>query len=742
MKNALFLALLLFSMLANAQTIQINGKVSGLNESGEIMPLPYANVFWLGTTQGTTTDNEGLFEFTVTKPPSNRLVVNFVGFQNDTIKIDKRKTQKYEVTLKLIDVKLETVEVKARQGGSYISQIKPHKTEVITTAGLQKLACCNLSESFENSATVDVGYTDAVSGAKQIQMLGLAGIYSQIMYENMPFLRGLSAPFGLSWVPGSWMQSIQISKGSASVINGYESITGQINIEYKKPEHTDERVFVNLYGSNEERAEINVVSNYKFSESISTNLMVHGSSQQKLMDHNNDGFLDAPKSSQLNVFNRWSIENGNRGHTQIGIGVLRENRVGGQVLAQNNQFWLDSNQYKFEAKTERIQAFAKSGLRLDDDGCTSIGLQISGTYHKAESYYGKNTYDGNQKSFYANLIFQSEIGHSELHKYSLGLSYQYDNYTEKLLASTMLQKESVPGAFAQYTFDTRKFTAIAGLRSDFHNQHGALFTPRVHLRYTPIEHFVLRASAGKGYRTPALVAENLAFLASSRTWFIAHPLQLEEAWNYGFNITKTFKFKEKREAVLTVDFYRTSFVNQVVVDLNQDVRKVLFYNLDGTSYANSAQVDFTIELIERMDVTVAARFNDVKVTMNNVLAQKPFVSKFKGLFTLSYATKFNKWQFDLTNQYNGIMQLPDTKQNPEQYQRADESEAYFLVHGQITRRFKHIDLYIGAENLGNYTQHHPIIGADDPYGSYFDSSMIWGPLTGRMFYAGLRYTLK
>ena len=385
MKNAIFLALLLFAMFTSAQTIQISGKVLGLSETGELKALPFANVFWLGTTQGTTTDNEGLFEFTVAKPPSNRLVVNFVGFQNDTIKVDKRKTQKYEVTLKSIDVKLETVEVKARQGGSYISQLKPHKTEVITTAGLQKLACCNLSESFENSATVDVGYTDAVSGAKQIQMLGLAGIYSQMMYENMPFLRGLSSPFGLSWVPGSWMQSIQISKGSASVVNGYESITGQINIEYKKPEHADERFFLNLYGSNEERAEINMVASRKLSESVSTNLLVHGSSQQKVMDHNNDGFLDAPKSSQINIFNRWSIENGDRGHTQIGIGVLKENRVGGQVLAQTNQFWLDSNQYKFEAKTERYQAFAKSGLRLDDEGCSSIGLQVSGTYHKVES---------------------------------------------------------------------------------------------------------------------------------------------------------------------------------------------------------------------------------------------------------------------------------------------------------------------------------------------------------------------
>lgn len=743
MKNSILTVFLLVSMAASAQTMQVKGKVSGLNEKGEVKPLPFANVFWLGTTQGTTTNKEGEFAFKLVRLPSKQLVINFVGFQNDTIEVEAERLKSIEVILKPVDVNLESVEVKARQSGSYISQLNPHKTEVITTAGLQKLACCNLSESFENSATVDVGYADAVSGAKQIQMLGLAGIYSQMMYENMPFLRGLSSPFGLSWVPGSWMQSIQISKGTASVVNGYESVTGQINIEYKKPEHSDELLFVNLYGSNEERAEVNVVATQKISESTYTNLMVHGSSQQKVMDHHADGFLDAPKSSQINVLNRWSIENGDRGHTQISIGVLNEKRLGGQVLALDNPNWLDSNQYKFEAKTQRYQAFAKSGLRLDDDGCTSMGLQVSGTYHKVESYYGQKAYDGSQKSFYSNLIFQSELGHNEMHKYSLGLSYQYDDYQEVLLNDSMLRKESVPGAFAQYTFEyASKFTAIAGLRADFHNLFGTVFTPRLHLRYTPIEHLVFRASAGKGYRTPTLVAENAGYLASSRTWLINSQLGLEEAWNYGLNVTKTFKVAKKREAVLTIDLYRTTFINQVVVDLDQDVHKVLFYNLNGTSYANSAQIEFTIEPIERFDITMAARYNDVKVTLNGTLKEKPFVSKFKGLLTLSYATRFNKWQFDLTSQYNGIMRLPDTQQNPENYRRAGESSAFFLIHSQITRRFKQLDVYVGGENLGDYTQHHPIIAADEPNGPYFDSSMIWGPLTGRMFYAGLRYTLK
>ncbi len=724
------------------QKNHIKGVVKERTEAGVVRALPYANVYWLGTTEGTTTDKNGNFELKVSSQENKSLIVNFVGYKNDTVEVSKNK-ERLEVILTPTKLNLESVEVTARQSGSYISQLSARKTEVITTAGLQKLACCNLSESFENSATVDVGYTDAVSGAKQIQMLGLAGIYSQIMFENMPFLRGLAAPFGLSYVPGSWMQSIQVSKGTASVINGYESVTGQINIEYKKPEHSDEKLFVNLYGNNEERAEANVVANSKLSESVSTMLMVHGSSQQKIMDHNEDGFIDAPKSRQINVFNRWSIENGTRRHTQLGIGLIDETRTGGQIGAINNEHWLSDSLYKVSANTKRVQAFLKSGIGFDDEGCTSLGFQASGTYHNQESFFGTKTYSGTQKSFYSNLIFQSEIGESEMHKYSLGASYQFDNINEQLADTGFLRTESVPGVFVQYTFDYRqKFSFITGFRTDFNSVYGTFFTPRLHLRYEPLQKLVFRASAGKGYRTASIVADNMGFLASSRKWIFIGTPKPEEAWNFGMNMTKTFELNNTREAIFTLDFYRTSFINQVVTDLDQDVHQVVFYNLAGKSFSNSFQAELTVEPFTRFNITAAFRYNDVKLTLDGELKEKPFVNKHKGLLTLSYSTRFNKWQFDFTTQYNGVSRLPDTEQNPPKYRRAAESSRYFILHSQITRRFKHIDVYAGGENLGGYVQHHPVVGADEPYGKYFDSSMIWGPLTGRMFYAGLRLTLK
>lgn len=717
----------------------IHGYVKSANEKGKTEPLPFAAVYWLKTKNGTTSNEKGVFHLDRTPDDGNKLVFSFMGYTSDTLTIEPNVSE-VEATLKPSEASLEGVEIKERQDASFISKLNSIKTEVITETGLRKLACCNLSESFENSATVDVGYTDAVSGAKQIQMLGLAGTYSQLMYENMPFIRGVAAPFGLSYVPGTWMQSIQVSKGTSSVINGYESVTGQINIEYKKPEHIEEPLFINVYGNDQARLEANIHARAKLTDNLSTLLLTHATTQQSAIDHNDDGFLDTPKSHQINLFNRWSYEREGSMHSQFGIGLIDEERIGGSKGWDDDPNWYQHGLYGVNIKTRRYQGFGKIGFFLDEHGHSNIGMQFSGTYHNQEGFYGLRNYSATQKSLYGNIILQSEI--TEEHKYSAGISYQYDNYNESADALNLERTESVPGVFAQYTFELARFTAIAGARADFNSEFGTFFTPRLHLRYQVLENTTLRASAGKGFRTASVISENSGYLASSRQFLIADELKPEEAWNYGINLTQEFHLANERKATLTLDFYRTDFINQVVADPDQDAQKVVFYNLDGKSYSNSFQAEFTVEPFRGFTATAAFRLNDVKITENNELKEKPFVSKYKGLLTLSYSTKFDKWSFDFTTQFNGAQRLPYTGSNPEIYQRADYSPEYVILHGQITRRFKNFDIYAGGENLTGYVQHDPIIGADDPYGKWFDSSMVWGPLLGRMFYAGVRLTVK
>ncbi len=741
--NYFFLLIMLIgSINLPAQTALIKGTVSGLNAASDQLKkekLPFATIYWIDHGNATTADKNGKFSIKFDGNEALKLVASFVGYKSDTLLI---KPGQNDIDFVLIsNATLDAVEIKEKVD-DYISRLKPIKTEIITETGLQKLACCNLSESFERTATVDVGYSDAVSGAKRIQMLGLSGIYSQILMENIPAVRGLSASHGLTYIPGSWMHSIQVSKGTSSVTNGYESITGQINVEYKKPETNKEPLFLNIYGNSDGRIETNLNSTIKISDRWSTMLLGHGSYYGLMADRNKDSFLDSPKSWTANFMNRWQYEVEGKMHIQFGIGYLQDNKKGGQKEFQMADEVMKPNYYGIGVDAKQYSGFLKTGFFIDEQGHSSLGIVSSYNRYELNSFYGLNDYDGIQNSAYLNLIYQSFIVNTN-HKFSTGASFMYDDYHEILKDSAFKRTEYVPGVFFQYSYTyPEKLSLIVGLRGDYNSQYGFFFTPRIHIKYDINDKLTLRASAGRGYRSPNVIAENTSLLASSRKIMLESDTKAEEAWNYGLNITKEFLMTETLKASLGADFYHTTFVNQMIVDLDRDPQKVIFYNLDGRSYSNSLQIDGMIQPFRGFEITLAGRYNDVKRTFDGQLREAPYVSRFKGLMTLSYATKFEKWRFDVTGQFNGKSRLPNTDSNPEPHNRAHYSKEYFILHAQITKKFKYIDIYLGAENITNYMQHHPIVSADDPFGKYFDASMIWGPVMGTTIYAGLRLTIK
>ncbi len=721
----------------------LKGTISAMVESDgkkEVLSLPYASLHWAGTTHGGTSDENGHFD--LHKPNTTEilhLVVSYTGYQADTIPVAPGETHMDIVLSQTLQ--LEEVTVRRRMGGSFISLREPAKTEVITTHGLQALACCNLSESFENSATVDVGFSDAVTGAKRIQMLGLAGAYSQLMFENLPGIRGLSSGYGLTYIPGTWMESIQISKGSSSVLNGYESTTGQINIEYKKPQRS-EALFMNLFASSEGRLEANMNSAFDVGESWTTMILGHASTQQMKIDHNGNSFLDVPLGTQINLMNRWNHEVEHKRHVQFGLNVLNDSRYGGQTFFDRNFDRGTTNAYGTGINSTRLQGFIKAGFNLPNTVSSSIGFMGVGTLYDQESYYGLNIYDGQQNSLYTNLVFQSIIGNTN-HRINTGISYQLDEYNERFNDTLLLRTESVPGIFSEYTYDNPdRLTLILGLRADHHNIHNWFITPRMHFRYHITERGILRGSAGKGYRTANIFCEHSSIMATSRQLVLLEEFEAEEAWNYGLNYTHEFPLNGERSATFSIDFYRTSFINQIIADLDQNVNQVVFYNLDGRSYSNSFQTDLTIELFDGFEIFTAYRMDDVKRTINGNLVETPLTSRYKGLLTISYSTRFERWRFDMTNQLNGPSRIPTTSGSPEPYRRPEYSPEYYIMHAQVTRKFRNMDLYFGGENLTNFKQKDPIISANDPFGRYFDSSLIWGPFMGRMFYAGIRYSFN
>jgi outer membrane receptor for ferrienterochelin and colicin len=707
------------------------------HEHEHFVPLPGANVYWAGTQQGTSTNAEGRFHIDFPDYENPVLVVSYIGFENDSVQIADG-TKEIEILLEM-DNTLKEVVITNKATGAFYSRLNPIVTQQITSAELQKAACCNLSESFETNASVDVSYSDAVTGAKQIQLLGLRGTYSQIMTENIPNLRGLATSFGLGYIPGSWMESIQVSKGTSAVLNGYEAISGQINVEYLKPDEAD-KLFLNLYGNIHGKFEGNAISAFKLNEKWSTAIFLHAEEMSHKVDDNNDSFLDMPLVRQINVFNRWKYRSEHYS-TQFGVKVLDENRTAGQKDFSTDMERIADNPYGINIKTRRYEAFWKGGYIFENRPSTSMAMLQSFTHHDQQSYFGLNDYDAKENSYYLNLLFQSYIGDTR-HNFTTGFSFEMNNFSENLNDSTFSRNERIPGVFFQYTYKLEeRLSIIAGLRGDYHNIFGAFATPRFHLKYNITEHTILRASAGMGYRSANVIAENNTMLASSRRLIISEEPKQEQAITSGLNLAQ-YVDVAGREMRISGEVYYTRFLNQVILDFDRSPQAIYINNLDGKSFSTTYQAELNYELIERLDVTLAFRYNDVKMTTDDKLQEKALLNKYKGLITLSYATNMNKWQFDFTTQFNGMSRIPGTQTNPPEYQRSTSAPAYTIINAQVTKFFKKWNIYVGGENLTNFKQENPIIAADQPFGEYFDSSLIWGPISGMNIYAGIRYSIK
>ncbi|MBN2595181.1 MAG: TonB-dependent receptor [Marinifilaceae bacterium] len=718
----------------------IKGKIIEKPVSGEIIPLAGASIFWKNTTIGTAANADGIFTLN-SSTKSKTLVIQFVGYETKEITLEQIGTK--EIIVELIpNIALNEVVISKRKLGTVTDRENPIQSQNITGAELCKAACCNLSESFETNASVDVSYADAATGAKSIKLLGLTGKYIEMMTEKNPNFKGLASVYGMVYVPGPWMESIQVSKGVGSVINGYESITGQINIEYLKPQKSP-KFYLNTYANSMGMTEVNAITSVKFSPKLSTSILAHVQDNDREIDMNHDHFLDDPMVSQYNFVNRWNWDAGKNLKAQFGIKFIDEQRTGGQKGYNTNQPNDLSNAYRINIDTRRYEAFAKMGYMFPKDGNKSIALITNFAAHEQKSFYGLRNYDADQKYFYANLLFQSYIGNLK-HKYTAGLSYVYDDFKDYLSGDNLgtNQTKKVAGAYVEYSWlPNDKITLQTGLRYDNHNIFGDFVTPRVHFRYQFTPTSTIRMASGSGRRTSNPIAENSFLLASSRSFYIQDNLKQEKAWNFGLSLTQDFNLFEK-SFTASADCYRTTFSNQVIVDLDNNLNSVKFYNMDGRSWANNFQIELKFEPVERFDVTTGIRFSDVKADINNEFRKVPYVNRYKGLINLSYATNFNKWQFDFTTQFNGDMKIPSTQENPSDFQRREKSPAYALMNAQITKRFRIWELYFGGENLGNYTQKNPIIEAENPFGEHFDATMIWGPIQERKFYLGVRLTIE
>ncbi|CAM2974873.1 Outer membrane receptor for ferrienterochelin and colicins [Flavobacterium succinicans] len=647
---------------------------------------------------------------------------------------------------------LDEVKVTKKRKGLQKSYTVTGNTTLVTSKELLKAACCNLAESFETNPSIDVNFSDALTGTKQIKMLGLTSPYLMITEENVPSVRGASQAYGLSFTPGTWVESIQITKGAGSVVNGFESISGQINTELIKPIN-DIPFFLNAYGSTDSRFELNTHFNTQLSKKWSSSLFLHANTRVSEMDQNKDGFLDNPLAKQINVMNRYQYYDAEKGLVSfINFRYMNDAKQSGEVGFDTEKDKGTTNKWGSEINTQRLDLSTKVGYVFKDKPFQSIGFQNAFTLHDQNSYYGLNVYDIKQTSFYSNLIFNSIINNTK-HKFATGINFAYDNYQEFVSLKDFGRVDNSIGAFFEYTYDNDdNFSLVLGGRVDNHNRLGTFVTPRLHLRYNPWEKSVFRFSAGRGKRAANVFAENQSLFASSRALSILdtegkiYGLNPEIAWNYGVSFNQKFQLFG-RNADAGIDFYRTDFQNQVVVDVMQSPQEVLFYNLKGKSYANSLQVEFNYELFNHFNLRSAYKYYDIQTQYLSGVYQRPLQAKHRLFANLEYEThrteKGGQWRFDATYNWLGKQQLPVTASNPGADRLPEFSPAYSLVNAQITRVFSSsFEVYVGGENIGNYKQPTAILGADAPFGPNFDASIVYAPIFGQMYYAGLRFKLK
>lgn len=717
---------------------KIVGMVYEHSADGSIAPLIGATVQLFGKNEGTSTDVDGFFELQKPKKEfSDQIIVSYLGYENDTIALDGNTI--VSITLKTSNI-LDEVEITHKKKSTSISFINPIKVQNIGQKELIKAACCNLSESFETNPSVDVSATDAATGTRKIELLGLAGPYVQVTRENMPYIRGLASIFGFGYTPGPWIESIQLNLGAGSVVNGPESMTGQINIEIKKPE-LSEKLYLNLYSNAAGRLEANVNQAFKINDKWSTGYLFHGNRLETSQDRNNDQFQDMPDNRELIVMNRWKYANGKGRFMQFGVKGTYVGKEAGQ-LSGSEDLW------RATIDNKRLEGWAKIGKVFEDRPYASYGLQLNASYHDQEARFGSNLYDAEQTTLYANFIYQTIIKNAD-HKIKYGASIQYDDVFEELSFANFSREEVLSGVFTEYQYSPNdKFTSVIGLRADYHNNFGLFFTPRVHLKYNPNETTSWRFAFGRGQRTASIFAENIGLFASNRrvdvfrdfTRETPYGLDPEVSYNIGLNFTKEWTIND-RAAIFGIDYYYTTFTSQIVVDYEQPER-VLFYNLDGLSYSHSIQTQIDYELFDGFDARVAYRFNDPQTTFVEGRKIRPLTSRHRAFLNLSYETE-NGWAVDGTLNWRSSARIPSTTSNPAEYKFDTQSPSFATINGQVSKEIKKdFTVYLGGENLLDFRQENAILQSEDPFGDFFDASLVWGPIQGRVVYVGLRYAIQ
>lgn len=740
-----FTAILVSLAFINAYCQTVTGEV--VTEDRE--KIFGATVYWLESQKFTTTNENGSFSIEKTEG-DQKLIVRALGFASDTIDVGSQ-TKLY---LHMVASGPEDeIVIEERRKGTMFLHNSTFQTEQLTDVELKKAACCDLAGCFNTTASVESNTTDVVTNAKELRVLGLSGVYNQVLLEGLPFLQGASYTYGVSSIPGPLIRNIFISKGANSVLQGHESISGQINVILKQPDQA-KSLFVNGYVNSFLESQLNTyftVGRKRWSNMTAFHMAQPG----VRMDRDGDDFMDFPLTRRYELLNKikfgkpddfgWS--------GWMGLRYVHENRVGGQ-MDFNPESDLGGNEvFGQDIEFNQPEVWLQGAYKFNDK--YRIRLMASSQFHHQTSWYGNKSYKSKQGLVNASLQNDFNYGKEGFAESSLkaGVNYKYLDLRETIMFTSNPYNLSYAGdykntqhSFGIYAENNLKFNGgkgdwILGGRMDFHNQFGANFTPRTLLRYSPVKNMSIRGSVGYGWRVMNLFPENSGILASNRDIIIANDLKPERAINTGVSFAQTF-YTDPVNITFSTDYYYTRFLNQIFPDYDVEPLEIHVQNFEDKSVSHSYQADLNFDIMGLVEIRTSYNFLDVYRVMNGANYTLPFNPKHRVLTALSFSPMSNKWSIDANMHWYGKRKLPNTSSNPPEYQRPDFSESFATLDAQFSYFFSKFELYLGCENIFDFRQKKPIISWEDPFGQYFDTSSAWGPTRGREFYAGFRFFMN
>ncbi len=728
--------LVIVSIIYSVAQNELKGNVASQNKQ----TLEGALIHWKNKTVHAVTDSIGFFQIARTKMDSI-LIIDYLGFKSLEYIVPLTSS---EVTIVLSEfVEFRQVEVRARRSDTYTPLSSNQNKEIITLKELRKAPCCNLSESFETSAVIDANYTNAALGTREIEMLGIRGIYSQIMIDSRPTMYNLAAPFAFDFIPGPWLKGVQVSKGAGTVVNGAEGLAGQINVDLVDP-HDGPRLFVGAYANHQSRYETNIMTNRKLNQKWSTGTLIHLSSDGHHQDKNNDAFLDAPRKKQVNVMQRLHYY-GLKWEGQVNVHGIWDQREGGQTHHPNPDHLEDLLQYN--QTTKRLELFGNVGYIGFKDPGRSIGFQWHVQKHQYDAAYARNA-NGDDQSYYANLIFQEKFG-TEKHTLQSGLSMRRSITEEGFSDFLFNRREFIPGAFSEYSYnaDVKEslFGYTIGMRVDRYGDYGIKGTPRFSMRYQVQEYGTIRASAGRAYRMPNIISDNIHFIGLGR-YYQVPSIGLDIANNYGLSYNQKIFIGGPAEWNISLDLYHTFFKYQNIQDIESAVRYVTSSYLSKGSRINFALIQHQFQLNSNFGFKLAYKYTDAKYRLadQSPLLQKMYLPKHRALATIDLNSNENIWIGNFTLQWVGSQRLLDISSYPipGSASQASKSPSYIIINVHASRNIGDWELYSGIENATDYVQPFQIVGNTATGSRFFDATRLYAPNMGLRWYGGLKYTFN